>query len=148
MIYNDEQIMSIEGYELAARAYREALKQSGLFLTSVGHVDEALVEETFLLLSKIKAHLLGMGGFMNTSRFYSLNERQIKKLGIIFDREAIPAHHTHRDKTKNFLQFLSCEFKLIKNMTALARQSHFEKEISVMTNDRLLLLSQLLSVYG
>ena len=147
MIYNDEQIMDAQSYQLVAQAYHEALLQNKLIMLDASEPDETLVKDTLSLFSQIKASLLSLGGFMNTSQFYSLNERQIKKMEIIFEQDLPITNTHHRDKTKNFLMFLSCEFKLIKNMTVLAKQSRFEKEILSMATSRLSLISKLLSVY-
>ena len=88
-----------------------------------------------------------LGGFLNTSSFYSLNERQIKKLSILLDftpesnNQSLP-----RDKTKCFLAFLSTEFELIKLLLEFAEKSNYESEIKKVIDARLTKLSQILSI--
>lgn len=148
MEYNDEQILNISDYELMAKAYSNELKKRGFMLVQIENGEtEELLGEIFYYLFQIKSYLFVLGGFLNTSKFYSLNERQIKKLGILFDQS--PSFFNsppNRDKTKTFLAFLSTEAQLIKNLIALSEKSNYESEIRKMIDSRLSLLSQILSV--
>ncbi|MBQ8444184.1 MAG: hypothetical protein IJX25_02400 [Clostridia bacterium] len=148
MNYNDEGLLSIEQYEVMAKAYADALKKRGLKIVNIDdEIDERDVDEIFDKISNIKSLLFTLGGFLNTSTFYSLNERQLKKLLIIFDKDTIPSHHVKtRDKTKCFLSFLSCEFALTSKLLTLSEKTNFESEIKGMIHQRLTLLSQILAL--
>ena len=147
MEYNDEQILSIPTYEAMAKEYASMLKKRGFMLVQVGGEDISLANEVFNLLLKAKSLLFALGGFLNTSKFYSLNERQIKKFAIMFDLNPLSEKTPlPRDKTKCFLAFLSNEFLLIKSLIELAGKSNFEGELNGLTATRLSLLSKLLEI--
>ena len=148
MEYNDEQVLGVNDYELIAKAYSSQLKKRGFMVV---HIDDQqtreLLEEIFMQLFKAKSQLFMLGGFLNTSKFYSLNERQIKKMCLLFDwspeASSYPLPH---DKTKVFLSFLSTEACLIKNLLELAEKSNYENEIRKIIDARLSLLSQILEI--
>lgn len=148
MEYNDEQILNSSAYELMARAYASAMKEKGFMFVQVDNEkNRELIEDTFASLGKIKSCLFFLGGFLGTGRFYSLNERQIKKLEVIFDKEI--AHNQYsfkQDKTSAFLEFIGSEAHLIKNLIALSSQSSFEHDILKIINDRLTLFSETFKV--
>lgn len=147
MNYNDEGLLSTSQYEIIAKAYADALKKKRLKIVNIDDIDQGEVDKIFELLAQIKALLFSLGGFLNTSTFYSLNERQIKKLLIIFDREQLPIQSNKcRDKTKCFLSFLSTEFALINALLSVAEKTRFEGEIKALTSARLTLLSQILAL--
>lgn len=147
MEYNDEKFLSIEEYQLMAKAYTDALKQKGFKLVTSLSPNEAEVLSLIEKLYKAKALLLCLGGFLGTGRVYSLNERQIDKTLIIFDAQPFQqAKVKSRDKTKCFLEFLSNEFALINQLNLIAEQTSFEQEIKNMTTQRLNLLSEILSL--
>lgn len=147
MEYNDEQVLSCSSYEIMARAYAEAMKEKGFMFVQVDNEkNRALIDDTFDTISKIKSCLFFLGGFLNTSKIYSLNERQIKKLEIIFDCEI--AHNKYSfmaDKTRALLEFIGHEAHLIKNLITLSSQSSFEHEILKIINERLSLLQDIFS---
>lgn len=148
MEYNDEQMLKISDYEIMARAYSDTLKKQGFMIVQIDNEEtSALVDETLNDISKIKSSLFMLGGFLNTSQFYSLNERQLKKLCILFDRDSPAVSRTAlRDKTKAFLSFLSTEASLIKSLIILAEKSNYEAEIKKIVDARLSLLSKILEV--
>ncbi len=148
MEYNDDQILSISEYEIMAKEYSNELKKRGFRLVQVdGNETRELIDNIFQDLFKIKSYLFMLGGFLNTGNFYSLNERQLKKLSIIFDWSGeVCQHRVVADKTKVFLAFLSTEAKLIKNLLSLAEKSNFETEIRKIIDARLNLISQILAV--
>lgn len=148
MEYNDEIILSNEDYKTLANAYAQELKARNFMLIKIDDQENhELVQQTFDNLYHIKTLLFSLGGFLNTSQFYSLNERQIKKLSIIFDYEYTPCPIRYtNDRTKNFLSFLSHEMQVIKNLIELAEKSSFEDEIKKITHSRLTLLSNILKV--
>lgn len=148
MNYNDEQLLNISEYETMAKAYTDALKQKGFMIIQVDNEkNRQLINETFDCLSKIKSCLFKMGGFLNTTRMYSLTDRQIKKLRIIFDHNEPLIHCTiMADKTSCFLEFVGLESLLIKNLITLSQQSSFEYEINNIINARLLTMQQIFNV--
>ncbi len=147
-LYNDEQILSVNEYENIAKAYSNALKSKGFIIVQVDNEkNDVLIKEIFENLYFIKTLLFNLGGFMGTSKFYSLNERQIKKLAIILDfEENVEIKKSPRDKTKCLLEFLSTECLLIKNLIELADKTSYESQIKDIINSRLNLLSSLLEV--
>ena len=142
MEYNDEQILSVEDYEVMAKAYASTMKGKGfIFIQVDSSVVKALIEETFDFLAEIKTCLFIMGGFLNTASFYSLNERQIKKLRIIFDYSSpLQTFKLKHDKTLCFLRFLGLEAKVLKNLLSLAEKTNYETELKKMVDDRLITL--------
>ena len=148
MEYNDETLLTAEKYETMAKAYANALKEKGLMIVRVGNGrNEELEKEILSLLSNIRACLFRLGGFLNTTKMYSLNERQIKKICIILDNDTLPSPSIKiMDKTKCFLSFLGYEFQLIKKLIDLRDQSNFESNISRIIDERLTLLSQIFTL--
>lgn len=145
MNYNDEMLLNINEYELMAKAYANALKQKGFIIVQVNNEkNQELILQTLELLANIKVCLFRLGGFLNTGKMYSLTERQIKKLSLIFDSSLpINSIRPNIDKTKCFLMFISLESQLIKNLIELKEQSSFESDLTRIINDRLILLSQI-----
>lgn len=148
MQYNDEQVLNVNDYEEMAKAYATALKQRGFMIVQMqdSYVD-GLVNEAFESMIKVKACLFTLGGFLNTSEFYSLNERHIKKLTLLFDYQ--PHFQNFKppyDKTKCLLTFLSEECLLIKNLLKLAENSNYESQVKDLINSRLAKLSEILSI--
>lgn len=148
MEYNDEKILSISDYEVMAKAYAEQLKKRGFMLVQIDSPEsKQLCDECIELMMEIKSQLFALGGFLNTSKIYSLNERQIKKLALLYDCTPTPIKSVYiSDKTKLFLSFLSNEFALLKTLIELSSKTNFESEISKIINSRLILLSQTLSI--
>ncbi len=148
MEYNDEQICSIDDYENIAKAYTAALKSRGFMIIQVDNeASRQLLSEIFELMVTIKNSLFMLGGFLNTSKFYSLNERQLKKLALLYDFQ-IPTlqNQAPRDKTKCLLYFLSNECKLINSLVKLLGQTNYENKINDIISSRLSLLSQILAI--
>ena len=147
MEYNDERLQSQEDYQKLATAYADALKEKGFQIISISRPSQQDIAAVFEKLYKIKSLLFCMGGFLGTSTFYSLNERQLEKFKLIF--EYISPHSssikTH-DKTKCFLSFISAELSLINQLNTIAEQSPFEIEIKRMITQRLISLSNILTL--
>lgn len=145
MQYNDEQILSCSSYEVIAKAYANAMKEKGFIFVQVDNEkNRMLIDETFSTLSKIKSCLFFMGGFLGTGKLYSLNERQIKKLEIIFDTQLAPNKYIFKpDKTATLLELIGHEAHLIKNLITLATQSSFEHEIMKIIDERLALTQEI-----
>lgn len=148
MQYNDDGILSVDAYEEIAKAYASALKQRGFMIVQMedGYVD-GLFREVMENLYKVKCCLFALGGFLNTSPFYSLNERQIKKLSLLFNTEMQEVNYRPpRDKTKCLLCFLSVECTLIKNLIKLAEKSNYENQVKDIISARLTKLGEILSI--
>ena len=144
MNYNDEELLSPCKYEEMANAYANALKQKGFMIVAIDDDKNAiLIKNIFELLAKIRLSLFRLGGFLNTSSLYSLTSRQIKKLEIMFDSVLPEVNLPFHDKTKCFLNYISLECELIKNLITLKEQSNFEVELNRIVNDRLSLLGQI-----
>lgn len=148
MEYNDEPILSLQDYEVMAKEYNKSLKKRGFIFVQIDNYEvEQLVEETFNLLANSKACLFVMGGFLNTSSFYSLNERQIKKMRIIFDYEKpLKTFRLKHDKTTCFLTFVGLEIRILKNLLLLCEKSNFEREIRTIYQDRISNLEQIFPI--
>lgn len=146
MMYNDDELLDAQTYETMAKAYANALKQKGFIIVQVDNEkNKELILQTFELLGKIRACLFRLGGFLGTGKMYSLTERQIKKLSIIFDQEvSLSSLSLGNDKTKYFLSYIGFESNLIKNLIELKEQSSFESDLTRIINDRLTLLSQIM----
>lgn len=148
MEYNDEQLMTINDYEMMAKAYASELKKRGFMVV---RIDEErnfeLIQYIFVDLIKIKSQLFMLGGFLNTSKFYSLNERHLKKLITLFDiATETPSFSLPKDKTKCFLSFLSTECDLLKKLFELTDKSNYESELKKIIDARLTILSEILSI--
>ena len=144
MDYKDDVILTIEQYENIAKKYSESLKKNGFKIIKVDNEkNKELINQILSLMSKIKSSLFRLGGFFNTSKIYSLNERQIKKMIILFDTSLPIENLQFLDKKKTFSNYIILEFRLIKNLIELKEQSNFESEINRMLNERLTLLSNL-----
>lgn len=139
MRYDDEPILSIDEYEVMAKAYSASLKKKGFVIVHIDNEkNRELIYQTFDCLYKIKSCLFMLGGFLNTSKLYSMNERQMKKLAVIFDYNEPPIQYrVPTDKTLCFLEFVGLESLLIKNLIELSEQSNFELEIKEIINYRL-----------
>ena len=144
MEYNDEQVLSLQDYEKIAKAYAKGVRNFKI-ISLDNEETQKLIEPIFELLYSIKASLFVLGGFLGTSKFYSLNERQIKKLAIMLDYNDVPkVEPSPKDKTRCLLKFLADELILIKNLSNFAEKSNFERQIKDIIDARLSLLSQIL----
>ena len=145
MEYNDEPILSLQDYELMAREYASALHKRGFIFVQVDDAQtNAMAEEAFQVLAEIKACLFNLGGFLNTSTMYSLNERHIKKLRVIFDYDKpLATFKLRRDKTYCFLRYIGLECKLLKCLFALSQRSNYERELKKINEDRLTTLASI-----
>lgn len=149
MKYNDEQILDVDSYAVIAKAYSDAMKKKGYKIIQVDTVKNSLLlEEIFETMLKIKSCLFFLGGFLNTQRMYSLNDRQLKKLAILFDQSTPSPNRFEfkKDKTKCFLEFVGLESGLIKNLIALAEQSSLDQEIYYIIDDRLTVMKDTFSM--
>ena len=144
MSYEDDKLLSIEEYEKMALAYSKARKNSEIFLKVEEIKNQSLIDDIFDDMAMIRTCLFNMAGFLNTSRLYSLNERQIKKMRVIFDYEKpLKTCKIKRDKTLNFLCFIGKEASLIKHLIDISTLSSFEQQLLNIINDRLSLISEI-----
>ncbi len=144
MEYNDDQILSLQDYEKIAKAYAKGVRNFKI-ISLDNEETSKMILPIFELLYSIKASLFALGGFLGTSKFYSLNERQIKKLSIMLDfDEVLKTSPPPKDKTRCLLKFLADELVLIRNLSNFAEKSNFERQIKEIIDARLALLSQIL----
>jgi len=147
MEYNDEQLLNINDYEIMAKAYANELKKRGFMVVQIDSEQSHMLANTiFEKMLQIKSKLFLLGGFLNTGKFYSLNDRQIKKFSLLFDLNFdIQNKNLSHDKTKVFLSFLSDELEVVKHLIELSEKSNYENEIKKIIEARLTLLSQILA---
>ena len=144
MLYNDEKLLTIEEYEVMAKAYNQSLKDRGFIFVQIdGRDNEDLAIEIFEIFSKIKSLLFHLGNFLNTGRMFSLNERHIKTFLTLYPSLTTSSHKVRGDKTTCFLAFLGLESSLLSKLMLLSEQSPFSSQIDRIINQRLTLMSQL-----
>lgn len=143
MSYQDFPILNLQEYEAMAKAYSRALKEKGFCIIKVDNQkNQELIFQIFDTLFHIKMLLFRMGGFLGTSKLYSLTDRQTKKLASLLEFSQHPEQkQVKTDKVQSFLSYLAEEFKLIKLLLSLSEQSNYESELSMIISDRLTLLS-------
>ena len=147
MEYNDEQLLNINDYEVMAKAYANELKKRGFMVVQIDSEQSHMLANTiFEKMLQIKSKLFLLGGFLNTGKFYSLNDRQIKKFSLLFDLNFdVQNKNLSHDKIKVFLSFLSDELEVVKHLIELSEKSNYENEIKKIIEARLTLLSQILA---
>ncbi len=150
MEYNDEKLLSIDEYEIMAKAYSAHLKDKGFIFVQVdGRENEQLICDTYELFCRIKSSLLFLGNFLNTGKLYTLNERQIKTFQIMYPScEQNISYKIRGDKTKCFLNLQSLESKLLSNLLSLSEQSPFSNQILRIIEQRLYLTSEIYKIEG
>lgn len=143
MEYNDEPILTINEYENMAKAYSDALKERGFIFVRVDHeMNEQMLQEMFDLFFKINRCLFVLGGFLNTASLYSLTDRQIKKLRMLFDyNEVMPNYQIKPDKTSCFLKYIALEFRLLKCLRNFDGHTNYDAQIDKIISDRLIALA-------
>ncbi len=148
MRYDDEQMLSMEGYEAMAKAYASSLRKQGFIFVQIedNQFDEQ-INEIFITMSKLKSSLLFLSNFLGTGRLYSANERHIETLKLLFDFDYVcPSFRIKGDKTKCFLNTISLESKLLNLLLALSKVSTFSKRIESIVSERLSIMEELLKV--
>ena len=150
MEYNDEALLSPEGYADMAMAYASAIKKEGFVFVSLDTGEqEKFLNETLQLFYLLKDNLFALGGFLGTGALYNLNNKQLLELQKLFDRKFEYAHQRFNyDKTKLFLNMLSLENTLINKLLDLAFHSDKTKEIVDIIKERTSLSSSLYHING
>ena len=150
MEYNDEKLLSIDEYEVMAKAYSAHLKDKGFIFVQVdGREHDELVAETFELFSKLKSSLLFLGNFLGTGRMYSLTDRQIKLFQTMYPEcSTVETYKIRGDKTKCFLNMLSLENALLLKLITLSENSPFFKQLDTMVQERLYVSSEIYKIKG
>ena len=138
MLYEDDKILTIDEYEKVAREYLKAIEENKIELIKVED-DSSLIEEVLHSFACVSRSLFCLGGFLNTSRLYSLTCKQIKTLQEIYNCKMPQAVLPSYDKTKLFLHFVGCESGLILSLNNLAKSSNNAQVLEKMINDRLIL---------
>ena len=150
MEYNDEKLLSVQDYEIMAKAYSNHLKSKGFVFVQVDATEnELLISEVFELMSKIKSCLRFLGNFLGTGRLYSLNELQMKTFQIIYPScDQTLSYKIRGDKTKCFLNLQSLESELISKLLTLSEQSPFSNQLLWLIKERLYLSSEIYKIKG
>ena len=138
MLYEDDKILTIDEYEKLAREYLTAIEENKIELINVED-DSALIDEMFHSFACVSRALFCLGGFLNTSRLYSLTSKQIKTLQEIYSLKLPHVVLPSYDKTKLFLHFVGCESGLILSLIKLAKSSNNAQVLEKMISDRLVL---------
>lgn len=138
MLYEDDKILTIDEYQKLAQEYLKALDENNFKLISAED-DMPLVKELFENYSQVSRCLFCLGGFLNTSRLYSLTCKQIKTLQEIYNLKMPKALTVSNDKTKIFLHYLGCESSLILSLIKLSKTSKNIDILERMIIDRLVL---------
>ncbi len=138
MLYEDDKILTIDEYEKLAKEYLKAFSDNEFKLIRATD-DKNLVQNALTDFALVCRSLFCLGGFLNTSRLYSLTCKQIKSMQEIY--QTIPPKVTvpYRDKTRLFLYYLGCENSLILNLINLAKTSQNCDKIEHIIYDRLVL---------
>lgn len=150
MIFNDEQLLSPDQYEVMAKAYSNSLKQKGFVFVSFDKSGQGeILSEVFDLLCLLRDHLFALGGFLGTGAMYNLNEKHILALQKIFDYDFNYSRtNLLHDKTKLFLNMLSLENILLSKLLDLAFASDNPEEILAFIKERTALSGSLYKING
>lgn len=138
MLYEDDKILTIDEYEKLAKEYLKSFNDKEFKLISAID-DKNLIQDVLMDFSLISRTLFCLGGFLNTSRLYSLTCKQVKTLQEMYQTSLPNANIPFKDKTKLFLFYIGCENSLILNLLSLSRTSQNSDKIERMIIDRLVL---------
>ncbi len=150
MEYNDEKLLSIDEYEVMAKAYSQHLRDKGfIFIQVDSEENNELICEVNELFSQIKSSLFYLGNFLGTGRLYSLTDRQIRLFQTIYpDCTQTNSYKIRGDKTKCFLNLMSLESTLISKLLTLSENSPFFKQLDTMIRERLYVTSEIYKIKG
>lgn len=139
MEYNDEKLLSVSEYETMAKAYSKNLRDKGFIFVQVdSEQNEAMLHEIFVNFLQLKSSLFFLGGFLNTGKLYSLNERHFKIFQTLYPEvRTTETFRVRGDKTKCFLNMISLESKLISSLLSLTDQSPYHDQLERMIYERL-----------
>ena len=149
MEYDDELKPTPQMYAEMAKAYSATLKEQGFVFIRLSAEDyNFLVDEVFDLLFKLRSSYRFLKGFMESNRFFNLNEDQINNLRTMFKYTKNRAFQIRTNKTKCFINSIALENRLILKLNELAQKSDFYEEISLFISQRLSLTSEAYSIEG
>ena len=150
MNYNDEALLSPEGYVEMAKAYSDALKKEGFIFVNFNNGDfNKNLQDVFSKISLLRDNLFALNGFLGTGAMYNLNEKHILALQKFFNYEFVYKKvKLYNDKTKLFLNMLSLENELINRLLALAFSCDKTKEIVDLIKERTALSGSLYKING
>lgn len=133
MEYNDFCCPTPDEYEALAKAYSNSLKEKGfIFVHLEGESVRVLVDEVMDLMFKLRSSYRALGTFMGADKFYALNEEQIDYLRDMFDYKQNRAFKVNFNKTKNFVNCISLENRLLIKLFLLAQKSeNYEKLVGL-----------------
>lgn len=149
MEYNDNLFPTPEDYEKMAKAYNLSLKNQGFVFIKLNDENYAfLIDEVFDLLFKLRSMYKYLGSFMGADSCYKINEQQIENLRLLFNFNKNRLFQIRTNKTKCFLNCISCENLLNIKLSELAQKSGHIEELSKMIQERMLNLYENLKVEG
>ena len=150
MNYNDEKLLSIDEYEVMAKAYSAHLRDKGfIFIQVDSEENNELIAEVNELFAQIKSSLFFLGNFLGTGRLYTLTDRQIKLFQTIYpDCTQANSYKIRGDKTKCFLNMIALESTLISKLLTLSENSPFFKQIDTMIRERLYVCGEIYKING
>ena len=149
MDYQDDKCPEIQTYEEMAKAYSNSLKDKGFVFIRLDNEDYSfLLNEVFDVLFKLRSSYRFLNGFLGSSDFLSLTEKQIEELRKLFDFKKNHSFQLRTNKTKCLLNTISLEANLLLKLNTLAQKSDYFKELSSIASERLLLLHQNYKIEG
>ena len=137
MIYEDDKILTMEEYEELAKQYYQSYNKNEFKFINTSE-DEVLLDLVFNSFSLVNQSLFRLGGFLNTSKLYTLTNKQIKIFLNLYNKKLPFLSIKQCDKTNTFLNYIGLESQLLLNLINLARIDKNEDIINRIINDRLI----------
>ena len=142
MIYEDDKILTMEEYEELAKQYYQSYNKNEFKFINTSE-DEVLLDLVFNYFSLVNQSLFRLGGFLNTSKLYTLTNKQIKIFLNLYNKKLPFLSIKQCDKTNTFLNYIGLESQLLLNLINLARIDKNEDIINRIINDRLIAIKNI-----
>ena len=142
MIYEDDKILTMEEYEELAKQYYHSYNKNEFKFINTSE-DEMLLDLVFNYFSLVNQSLFRLGGFLNTSKLYTLTNKQIKIFLNLYNKKLPFLSIKQCDKTNTFLNYIGLESQLLLNLINLARIDKNEDIINRIINDRLIAIKNI-----
>ncbi len=142
MIYEDDKILTMEEYEELAKQYYQSYNKNEFKFINTSE-DEVLLDLVFNSFSLVNQSLFRLGGFLNTSKLYTLTNKQIKIFLNLYNKKLPFLSIKQCDKTNTFLNYIGLESQLLLNLINLARIDKNEDIINRIINDRLIAIKNI-----
>ena len=142
MIYEDDKILTMEEYEELAKQYYQSYNKNEFKFINTSE-DEVLLDLVFNPFSLVNQSLFRLGGFLNTSKLYTLTNKQIKIFLNLYNKKLPFLSIKQCDKTNTFLNYIGLESQLLLNLINLARIDKNEDIINRIINDRLIAIKNI-----